>query len=387
MSVKLRTWNDSRKGEPYSRWWIEVKWRYPDGRDVSVRRVAQVQTKSGAEREERQILKALMDDTFGRKAVKSVPTLRSFAKDFLDGHVALNNKPSTANSREGELRRYILPALGDVPLNEIRVAQIEKLKADLSARKLSPKTINNALGALRKLLRYAERLEEIDKVPRIEPLPVVKKRVIPVAPDALAKLLAAASYNTEWRDMIMFNARTGLRWGELSELRWGDIDLDARTICVSRSVWRRIVTDRKNHETYTAPLSPDALEVLTRRRAALKKGRAFRLLQSDALIFCKPDGGWHIHRRGDVALKRCCDKAKIPHIGWHKLRHTFGSQLANAGQELLDIKELMGHRDIKSTLIYTHLTPKRKVDAVAAVDAYNRIDPLQESCKDGVLGN
>jgi site-specific recombinase XerD len=55
-------------------------------------------------------------------------------------------------------------------------------------------------------------------------------------------------------------------------------------------------------------------------------------------------------------------------IGWHKLRHTFGSHLAMRGRSLLEIKELMGHRDISSTLRYAHLMPERKHEAVAALD-------------------
>jgi integrase len=384
MSVEPRTWIDTRTGEPRERLMIELRWRYPDGRKpVFVRKVAQVQTKGGAEREERQILKALMDGTYGRKAVKEVPTLKAFSKDFLSGHVALNNKPSTECSREGEVRRYLLPAFGSLRLDEISVAEIERFKVDLTARKLSPKTINNALGTLRKLLRYAEDLELIGRVPRIRPLPVTKPDVVFLEPAALTRLLDAASYNHEWRDMILFNARTGLRFGELSELRWADVNLEAATIRVSRSVWRGKVTDRKNHEIVTVPLSPDALEVLTRRRAALKQARDFKRSKRDALVFCKPDGGRHIHRRADVALKRCCDKAKAPRIGWHKLRHTFAAGLANAQRPLLEIKELCGHRDIKSTLVYTHLTDGTKADAVAALDAYNRVAVVQGTCKGG----
>ncbi len=67
-------------------------------------------------------------------------------------------------------------------------------------------------------------------------------------------------------------------------------------------------------------------------------------------------------------MKRCCRKAGLREIGWHCLRHTFASHLASQGRSLLEIKELLGHEDIKSTLIYAHLMPERKHEAVAALD-------------------
>lgn len=80
-------------------------------------------------------------------------------------------------------------------------------------------------------------------------------------------------------------------------------------------------------------------------------------------------GGRHIHRRADVALRRCCRKAEIREISWHKLRHTTASTLANRGRTLLEIMQHLGHKDFKSTLRYAHLMPETQRAAAAALFA------------------
>ncbi len=157
--------------------------------------------------------------------------------------------------------------------------------------------------------------------------------------------------------MIFFALRTGVRYGEMCELRWRDVDLKAGRVVIRRSYYRGHVTTPKGGRQREIPLSPKTLDLL----------RDLRHLKGE-LVFCKDDGGRHIHRRADVALKRCCRYAGMREIHWHTLRHTFASHLAILGRPLLEIKELCGHRDINSTLRYAHLKPEHLHDAVAVLD-------------------
>lgn len=63
-------------------------------------------------------------------------------------------------------------------------------------------------------------------------------------------------------------------------------------------------------------------------------------------------------------LHRACKKAGLRSVGWHTLRHTFASHLAQNGISIVLIKELLGHADIKTTMRYSHLTSSAIKSAV-----------------------
>lgn len=77
-----------------------------------------------------------------------------------------------------------------------------------------------------------------------------------------------------------------------------------------------------------------------------------------------------VRKRGELRwpLRRACRKAGLREIGWHGLRHSFASQLVMAGVSLKTVQELLGHKSIKTTMVYAHLAPVVKNEAVALLD-------------------
>jgi len=217
--------------------------------------------------------------------------------------------------------------------------------------------VNNALAVLSKMLRYAEEIELLEKAPRVRLLRAPKPGFDFLDFDEADQLLDGASYNPEWYAMIFFALRTGVRYGELCELRWSDVNLKAGRLMVCRSYYRGEVTTPKGGREREMPLSPQTVEFLKRHRHL--KGE---------LVFCKDDGGRHIHRRAEVAIKRCCRKAGLREISWHVLRHTFASHLVMRGVPIKTVQELLGHATIEMTMRYAHLSPEVKHDAVAKLD-------------------
>jgi len=65
---------------------------------------------------------------------------------------------------------------------------------------------------------------------------------------------------------------------------------------------------------------------------------------------------------------KLCNKAGLRTIGWHKLRHTFASQLVAAGVSLKATQELLGHSDVRMTLRYAHLAPSALRSAVEVLE-------------------
>ena len=157
--------------------------------------------------------------------------------------------------------------------------------------------------------------------------------------------------------MILVALRTGLRWGELCELRWGDIDPCAGRLMVKRAYARCHVGLPKNGEVREVPLSRHTVELLEKSR------------RRDAdLVFCQRNGIRLEYHRMNGVLWRLCRLAGLREIGWHACRHTFASHLVLKGASLATVKDLLGHKAIEMTMRYAHVGPVVLRDAVSKLD-------------------
>jgi integrase len=352
-------------------WHVSFTYVSSEGSRSRIRRQSPVNTKRGAQEFERQLRNDLLNPAQDKKR-KEVPTLRTFSEEFIEGYAKANNKPSEIITKQSILRVHLLPAFGRMRLDQIRVRQIEKFKAKKLGQKLKKKTINNILAVLGRLLNYAEECEVIEQSPRVRMMTKVPKPDFDYLTfEEADRLLVAVLDRPDWHAMVFTALRTGMRFGEITELRWSDVDLVAGKARVKRSFTRGFVTTPKNGKPRTIPLSPKTVAVLRRLRGLkhLKGG----------LVFCKPDGGRRIHRRSDVAIKRLSRIAELGRlISWHVLRHTFASHLVIRGRSLKEIQELLGHSDITMTMRYAHIGPSELASAVAVLDEKNGTHVAQD---------
>lgn len=153
--------------------------------------------------------------------------------------------------------------------------------------------------------------------------------------------------------LILIAMNTGLRRGDLLNLRWQNIDLTRRqmTLVISKSSHARRKAG-KRVEPVTLPLSPEAVKVLSTWREQCEGELVFPGSSGKALTDVK---------KGFNAVMA---RAKIAGFRFHDLRHTFASRLVMAGVDLNTVRELMTHADIKMTLIYAHLSPDHKAAAL-----------------------
>ena len=356
MTARKTAWGKARKGKPREEVWIVDFWHEePDGKRARVRERSPVNTKRGAEQHERDLRAAFQNP---QPKAKEVPTLREFAKEFMETYAKVNNKPSEVGTKECHLKHHIKPALGNLRLDQIGVRQIEHFKAALLDKKLAPKSVNNILAVLGKMLRYAEEIEVIDKVPRIRLMKTTPPEFDFLDFDEAGRLLTTAeTIYPEWHVMVFTALKTGLRYGELCELRWNDVDLVAGRLRALRSYYRGHVTTPKSGKGREVPLSPGTVKVLKRHRH----------LRGE-LVFCQSDGARLKDSTADDAIKRIAKRAGLRRIGWHVCRHTFASHLVMRGAPIKAVQELLGHSTINMTERYAHLSPDVRRDAVALLD-------------------
>lgn len=359
MSVRRRAWTDPVAGKIVDAWFVDVKFRSLDGRAQRIRKFSPVQTKRGAEQYEQQLRQSLLDGTYGKpeeeEVPREIPTLGAFAKEFIDTYATANNKPSEVQSKRTILKWHLVPEMGSLKLNEIGQRKIENYKARKLASGLSPKTVNNHLTVLRRLLSLAVEWEQLDHLPPFKWLKVPDPEFDFLDFEEAGRLVAAA--DEAWRPMILVGLKAGLRLGELIALRWEDVDLVAGRLMVRRAVARGIIGTPKSGRSREIPTSDELLR-------ALKGHRHLR----GELVFCDADGRLLTKEECKHPLWRACKRAGLRLLGWHALRHTFASHLVMRGAPIKAVQEMLGHATIEMTMRYSHLSPDVRKDAVSLLD-------------------
>jgi integrase len=218
----------------------------------------------------------------------------------------------------------------------------------------SAATINRYHTALMALFSWAIRER---RAPRAWENPASKIRRIPerngrlrfLTADELARLLAACR-DSSWRRLyliVLMAITTGARRGELLALSWGDVNLERRVALIHVS---------KNGEPRALPLAQAVVDELAR----------FQLERADALVFPSRHRNTeprNFERVWQAALKA----AGIQALRFHDLRHTCASYLAQNGASLLEIADVLGHRQLQMVKRYAHLTIDSKAKLINRV--------------------
>lgn len=345
-----------------------------------IRKVSPVQTKGGANAFEAELRSSLTSTPSSEPAptvavkaapvaarAEDVPAFSKFAVEWLGTYAVNNNKPSEVVNKEVVLRVHLIPFFQNRRLDEITSRDIERYKAEKlkepkEGKALSPKTINNHLTVLRKLLVTAEEWELIRGLPKIKKLrATVPKFDWLSAEEGAQFLIAVEKHYPQWYVLFLLALRTGLRRGEIFALHWEDIDFKRAFLTVRYTVFRGRLVPPKNSKERVVPLTPRLLEALKARQAEMGKGAN--------LVFPGADGEITTHQdHVDRPFKGALQKAQLRDMRFHDLRHSFASQLVTAGRNIKEVQELLGHQSIQMTMRYAHLAPGKMREAVLVLD-------------------
>lgn len=285
------------------------------------------------------------------KPVDVVPLFAVFSERWLREYVDVNNGRSERYNKRKSLHRRLVPFFGPMRLDEISLNAVERFKGALLGEGLNPKTVNNHLTVLNRCLGSARDWDVIATVPRIRLLKTVPPPFKFLSPDEVETLLASVG-DSMLRAMIRMATRAGLRYSELRALHWEDVDFERQQITVRRAFVLREFGPTKNYRVRHIPMTPDlVLELRGLRRPS-------------GLVFIVRASNWRQLER----LKRACDEAGVPVVGWHSLRHTFASHMMAAGAPVHAVQELLGHSSVEMTLRYTHLMPSTLRSAIALLN-------------------
>lgn len=342
-------------------WEVDIVLTLPDGKELRERKRSSVTSKSGtklwAERREMELLR-----NGNRADETAIPTLAEFVPRYMEEFcVANKQKPSTIDSKQATFDGRLLPLLGNLRLDEIGEEQVQRVKANMKDCK--PKTINNVLCVLSKALKVAVRWRKttgLNVMPvQIEHLKSDEVEIEFYEFEDYARLVESAEkIDPRAHLVVLLGGDGGLRTGEMIALEWSDIDFRRRQITIARSEWNGKVTLPKGGRTRKVPMTKKLAQVLK----AHKHLRGPRVLYRD-------DGTSTSKQTLTTWMKAAQRRAGLRQTGnKHILRHTFCSHLAMRGATVIAIKELAGHRSLRTTMRYMHLSPDHKEQAIRLLD-------------------
>lgn len=277
--------------------------------------------------------------------IKKIPnhTFPELAEKYLSW---INGRQKSAKTK-GYIIGQLLSVFGALPLRRFSTAIVDQLQTDLISKGYEPASNNKILTILKHMFSKAvewEMVEEeiLKRIRKVKPLKNENKRLRFLSKEECQNLIN--SCDPHLKPIAITALNTGMRKGEILNLRWDNVDLRHGFILLDIT---------KNGERREIPINDTlrgVLQGITRRLDIPSvfydsiTGKPFR----------------DVKRSFSTALR----KTGIRDFHFHDLRHCFASHLVMAGVDITTVSRLLGHKSLSMTLRYSHLAPSHMVKAV-----------------------
>lgn len=232
--------------------------------------------------------------------------------------------------------------IGDKDVAELTLRDVDRFAELYSLRGYKAKTYRNKLCIVRSFIRYLW-VKELSNIrpESVEIPPDSEADTIYLTVEEKNRLLAVITDPRD-RAMMLVLLSSGLRVSEFCNLKTTDI--------FRRSVSVKHGKGRKHRVTFISRAAEDAIE-------------AYKLVRrgyNDGYVFPNPSGGSLSRVVVGRKVKHYAERAGIKkHITVHTLRHTFATHYLDAGGRVEDLQQMLGHADLKTTMLYIHFTSPR----------------------------
>ena len=304
-------------------------------------------------------------------------TVGTWMDAWFENVAKIKVRPSSHQTYRGYIDNHIKPNIGNIPLEKLTTMELQKLyrklltsgrvervEAKEQPKGLSAKTVRNINQVISSAMDLAVAQKIILENPtRACSLPRVEhKEMQTISAEQLQAFLEEAKRSGVY-EMYYIELSTGLRRGELLGLKWEDIGMKQGVIRVRRQISRidgKIVeAPLKTKNSYrTVTISPQAVEVL----------KAQKEKTDDEYVFPSPNGGPISPDSVNNMLHRVLDRAGIPRVRFHDMRHTFATLALQNGVDIKTVSGMLGHFSAGFTLdTYAHVTTAAQKEAAAAI--------------------
>ena len=241
------------------------------------------------------------------------------------------------------------------PISAATADQLDQYTAELRAEGLSPATLARKTAAARTFFRHLQLVGARADNPAAEVSLPRRTRKLPrtLSPGEAERLIDAAAGTTPRalrdRALVELLYGAGLRVSEATGLEKGGVDLDDRAVRVTG----------KGGKERVVPIGREAVEAL---RRYLSRGRPYLDRRHRPELFLNAKGGALTRSGAFLILRRLAAIAGLEQgrVHPHLLRHSFATHLLEGGADLRSVQEMLGHADLSTTELYTHVTDRRR---------------------------
>jgi integrase len=305
---------------------------------------------------------------------RTTPLLKDYAEDWIR-QIRITKKTSTAETYEGHMRRVWLPAFGTYALDRITRSMVKRWLVKLQASGRSRDYVMSILTPLQACFSEAVDEELIKGNPAtrhgraLGPSTRKAKEIFTQA--ELDRLLdAALAHRPDSYVKLLILARTGIRMGEMLALQTADVDFTRQQILIRRTWGSRNTRNRahcinmpKSGKWRWVDMSPQLAEVLRSYLAQLPAGSTWMFPGETKVLPMHP-------ATLQVLWNKILAHADMPPRPPHSLRHTYVSMLIDRGENMLYVRDQLGHSSIRITMdVYGHMVPGTRQMGAAKLDS------------------
>lgn len=293
-------------------------------------------------------------------------------------------KESTVNKTEQIFRLHILPVLGKLKIDKIKLTHCQDAVNRWAGSVKNFKQVNNYAGLV---FKHAMRLGIINQNP-------TELVTMPVMPDQVEeddedlnfynkdelKALLESIKEPKWQMYFRLLAYSGMRKGEALALTWSDINFIDNSLTISKTLTvgagnkMILQTPKTKKSKRVVTLDPGTMEALKRWKSVQAQEMlmlGFNTGGDGQLVFTNTKNRHYAPQRVGQILDRYCQDIGMRRITPHGFRHTHCSLLFEAGVSIKEVQDRLGHSDIKTTMnIYAHVTAQKKGEAADKFAAY-----------------
>ena len=303
--------------------------------------------------------------------------LGEYLQHWLEDSVRDTVRNTTYERYEQIARKHIIPALGNAKLKDITPTQVRGLYKE-KLQSLSSRTVQYVHATLHKALKQAvtDGLIPRNATEVVKPPQVRREDIHPLTPEQAKELLVAAR-GDRLEALYILAVHTGLRQGELLGLKWEDVDIEAETLHVRRTLVTAksgpmLATPKTKGSRRSVKLTPSAISALSGHleRQLEEIERAGSLWQENGLVFASETGD-PLYRRNvtNHRVKPLLKRAGLPSVRFHDLRHTCATLLLGRNVNPKIVSEMLGHASIAITLdTYSHVLPNMQDHVAQALE-------------------